>query len=102
MISKTLAELLAPFSDYGKSTSDKPKEWLRSLFRSVMAYAKPRGQKVSIGKTDPLFGERQYNATIVAGKNSKKVQFPSDEKLPDGRHRYFKKNGVLVDRANDK
>ena len=33
--------------------------------------------------------------------NSKAVQFPLDEKLANGKHRFFYKHGMLVDRLYD-
>jgi len=34
----------------------------------------------------------------LAGQRSKFYQFPDHEKLPDGRHRWYKKHGELVPR----
>lgn len=57
-----------------------------------------KGDKKQIGPTDPLFGEREETNRIKQAHASRENQFPANTKLPDGRHRYFKKYGMLVDR----
>jgi len=39
-----------------------------------------------------------YKLSKIAGMQSKAHQFPDTEKLPNGKHRWFKQDGVLVQR----
>lgn len=91
---------------FGLNIFDKPDntpqkgEFLRNLLQLVIDRAKPKGLKTNIGPTHPLRGEIAYKNAQKHTKISKQKQFPLSEILPDGRHRYFLKNGELIDRTN--
>lgn len=99
ILSQAVSNMLTPFSrDVPKK--EVPFSYLRNIFKQIMAYSAVRnisGGK-PIGKTDPLFGERKIEAEKQASIKSMENQFPSKVLLPDGRNRYYKKYGVLVDR----
>jgi len=40
----------------------------------------------------------RYKQSILAGMRSKAHQFPDGEKLPNGKNRWYKKHGELVQR----
>jgi hypothetical protein len=100
ILSQAVSNMLSPFSKETTKEQKEPLSFIRNIFKQIAAYASVRkisGGK-SIGKTDPLFGEREQEAIKKASIKSMETQFPSKVKLPDGRHRYYKKHGVLVDR----
>jgi hypothetical protein len=87
-----------------KDSQHAPGTYIESILIVLMKKALPRGQKRSLGPTHPLRGEIEYERQVKlqeeGNKISVKTQFPCNDKLPDGRHRYYLKNGALVDRAN--
>lgn len=79
-----------------KETGYQPGEFLQELLQFIAD--KATSHRKPIGPTHPLRGEYTYLKDLNSAKYSKTIQFPSDEKLPDGRHRYFIKDGELIDR----
>ena len=51
-------------------------------------------------KIKDRFQKNRLKTKISKGinSNSKRVQFPVNEKLPDGKHRYYVKYGQKIDR----
>jgi len=43
--------------------------------------------------------DKKYKQSKAAGMRSKQYQFPDKEKLADGRHRFYLKNGFLIQRG---
>ena len=56
--------------------------------------------KNAFKKIKDRFQKKRLKAKISKGinSNSKRVQFPFNEKLPDGKHRYYVKYGQKIDR----
>ncbi len=56
--------------------------------------------KNAFKKIKDRFQKKRLKTKISKGitSNSKKVQFPVNEKLPDGKHRYYVKYGQKIDR----
>lgn len=99
-LSLAVSNILQAFKSPSQDKQQRPLEFLRGIFKQIMRYSAVRnisGCK-RFGKTDPLWGERLLKKQREDSLRAKENQFPVKIKLPDGRHRYFKKDGVLVDR----
>ena len=62
----------------------KIKKFIKNIFKKVTDRLQKRRLKTKISKG--------------INSNSKRVQFPVNEKLEDGRHRYYIKYGQKIDR----
>lgn len=97
-LSNTLAQDLFSLSPIQTSAFEKTYSFVQEFFQRIANNAKPKGQRSNIGPTHPLRGELAYQKLVKVTALAELKQFPFDEKLPDGRHRYFLKDGEYIDR----
>ena len=81
---------------------------------TYMSFKPIKLDSIKIGKSydkhnnylETINKRKQINSNTVKvsrgiNSNSKAVQFPLDEKLANGKHRFFYKHGMLVDRLTN-
>lgn len=81
--------------------AEAPGIWIEKVIDGIMAKITSRkGVRKIFGSTDKYAGYHAYKRQVRLAAKSRANQFPANVLLEDGRHRYYIKHGVRVDRLD--